>query len=195
MQTPCAFFVENKQTSTRIIIRLQKVSDRPDFLFVKHYCFAKQRDSIIKVNNFLVSKDNIFTSDNVVLEHFDLLEYQDKPIISGKNSTTHPMEEMLFKACHVGFLNSYKHQNFKSCWLWDTFARLHMDRSYPNHRLIEDYCNDSHYIVEDEQRKIKSRHSQLWLVWQNWCDNFLLFEEVAPELVFKSAYDQKLVPF
>ena len=177
-EVPCSFCLESPN---KVVIVIQSVSDRPDFIQVCKWEIDHIEENWPRVSSSLVEIKNLLDDENIVLPGYRLLEYQDESVEVKYNTFRQPMDQVRYDYYMSHFLNSQSNRISRINWLWKYFR---------NHFFgLRSSSNDQwQFGRERAYVKQSSRYSVEWNLWDEWRDKILPESEVAGELMFWKSY-------
>lgn len=188
LHIPCSLFL-NTETDRKLVVTI-KNHYGPGELTVKHWLLweATSEDRFPKFIEYKVKKEDVFTSEHVVVPKCKLLRFEESPYPSGTKQHSdfpHSTEEQQeYEDCIVNFYNPPVHNQKRTNWLWQAFS----DQCVPEDLKFDIGQTSKSF---DLQREIIQFYSKpLWHTWIYWKRHLLDFPGPAAELVFHAEYNQ-----
>jgi hypothetical protein len=190
LKLPCSIFLTNKEDGSKLILSIHKIYGDLGNVIIRHWNLCEDNVNFDLPPNveFKIKKEEIFTSKNVVMKDYEILEYKEEPYETGgrqfAESPQALFQENEYVSCLDSFYNNRSHQKNKTNWLWVAFERKHVLDNVKSHYNHDNQCE------KDLQRDIVQYFSRVvWKSWLHWRKHLLDFPSpISPELIFKNYY-------
>jgi len=182
--TPCSLYIVGRYEADKIAITIDKGYT------VRHWmldlCSGEQ--ALPPMTEFRVT--DVFQSEAVVKPNYCLLQYQEDPIPSCKNTYREPMPGDEYCFYSDRFPLSGKHDTAKNCWLWRSFRGIYLSGLGLPTQTLSPFrsSKSSEEIVEEQQIFTAECYPKFWKYWQMWLKHMLPPSKVPGELVFSDSY-------
>jgi len=182
LETPCSLFLQSRNSKDKVVITIEWHEFSKKYL-AKQWTLKKNRNQELLPPFLEVSLDReeLFTSDEVVMPGCDLLEFY-PPLYRPKKQRSHGPEaerqEESYQRYHDNFWNPFSNKNNRLRWLWDAFTKAHglyLDHLYHSFQMQITFV------------QLHMRH-RYGLSWGKWLKYMKPETEVASELVFHNAF-------
>jgi len=185
--TPCSLYIVGRYEADKIAITIDKGYT------VRHWMLdlCSEEQALPPMSEFRVS--DVFGSEAVVKPNYCLLQYQEDPIPSDKNTCREPMSGDEYFLYIDRFPLSSKHDVAKNCWLWRSFRRIYLSefglpiQTYSPFRSSK----SSEEIVEEQQAFTVANYPKFWKYWLMWTKHMLPQSKAPGELVFSDSYSHE----
>jgi len=185
-ETPCSLYIVGRYEADKIAITIDKG------FTVKHWLLDQcgEENVLPPMTEYRVA--DVFESDAVVKPDYCLLEFQEDPIPSGKNTYREPMASDEYFSYADRFPISSKHEIAKNCWLWRSFRRIYLSSiSLPSPSLCGFFRVSSktpEEVVEDQQIFTAENYPKFWKYWLMWTRHMMPPNKFPGELIFSESY-------
>lgn len=186
LSTPCSLFVENNDK--KMVITLGNTYGKSDII-VKHWLLyeATCDMKLPSFNEYSIKKEDIFTSDKVIVPGYELLVYQEEPFPESKRQFSEfpfdLQQQEEYEQYHRRFFNSRKNSKMRLNWLWSIFETIYLTEEF---QLKHGFQTPNGVIIQREIVEVYDKKN--WYIWKTWQKYMLNFTGVATELIFKNFY-------
>lgn len=187
-ETPCSLFVESIDGQNGKVVSIQEAPDRPDSYISRLWHLDRNDISLLPSHDdYFVPKEQLFEHDKVILPHYRPLPYVEQPVMSSRNTYKSPMDRIDYAYFINNYLYTSKHRTSKTDWLWHVFMMLNMRDLTTEDWSFMDYW-ERRRRTDHEQSYVRTKYKQHWFQWVMWRNELVMNEQVAPELVFRTAF-------
>ena len=182
---PCSLFLNNKD-GTKLVVT---INEEINYYSIKHWdILYPTKESLPPMIDFLIPKNQIFTSPLVILPNYSLLEHKNEYISSYLNEYNHPMSRELYNHFYEQIINGKLNKRTRMNWLWKQFIRVHSINLYSREHYISSvYCSEDD-IINEQRNLVCSNMKEEWQCWELWQKNMLLD---PAELIFYKEYSEQ----
>ena len=184
IQFPCSLFLTHlTDIKNRLILIISEVNGK--YLVQKWEVKGQTTSSFPPRIDTLLS---IFTSQASVIPMYRLLPFLDSPYETGVKQVNDGYRAMSqnqeYNNIISSFMNPLNHQQLRKAWLWATFL-MSISEEIDDEVMI-------YQTFETQMATVNAMYPNVWTKWTNWLLVFNIHTEVATELVFHTAYEEKI---
>lgn len=185
LQLPCSVCLENIYEG-QMLVELED-SDCSGSILVTHYDLDRLRsDGCMPYSKqFKASATSLFRDTKIVLPGYTPIPFVDQPLDTSQNKYNQPMADSVYESLISEFLNPEVHRKSREAWLWKAFRNLHLADLLPNLGSVF----ERRLFAGLERSYTQEQFPEKWAIWCDW-KSLLKSTTVAPELIFRSAYEK-----
>lgn len=190
---PCSLFLNFKDNDNKLIITITTPYG-VEGVVIKQWkmWLAEPTDKLPPFDEYVINRNDIFTSPNVKLDNCYLMDYAEEPFqTGGRQNSDNPeaaVQERQYRECLDNFYNTLAHRQKRQNWLWEAFEPIYLPDDL---KLPHDHTEMGLRL----QRELVNFYSKpIWKTWQYWCKHLLYSPKYAAELLFSADYDHKTKP-
>jgi hypothetical protein len=192
LKTPCSLFLNNVFDKNPLVVTIQNCYGKPQEVVVKHWQLGKVApDRVLPpVEEFVVNREDMFTSPFVVLDDYNIMDYAVSPYpVQAKQSADEPYattQEKRYHECLDSFFCTPANECKRRNWLWKSFV---------NSFFPDTMKSDFGSLTAEHQRDAVQNLCPLpWKGWCMWLTHMLCDTQspVAAELAFGPIYRERL---
>jgi hypothetical protein len=187
LKTPCSLMLTSIRDANHLVLVIKDDS-------VRHYRVNETpKNGLPPFSEYKITKENIFTSDKVILPGYMPIPFTEDPFKTGakqRNDANGVFQEIEYTSCLATFYNPPCHINKRINWIWNFFQFYYMPLDYR-------FTDNKHF----EQQRLFARYAMMdddgiWDIWCKWREEMVdYYSFVAPELIFSSCFTKPLLRF
>jgi len=196
LSLPCSLFLENSRPKKKkdpiegkMVITLLNGYGTNSAIARQYKLYeTKSADMLPDYRECQLSTDKIFTSPEVIIPGYKLLEFQEPKFNSEeKQQSDLPMaaiQERKYKDHINSFFNPKVMNKYRENWLWKCFNHIYMKNDKYGYNTLTP-AQQRDYMTRENKASAK--------IWEFWCRHLLINSNPASELVFARYYSSSFM--
>lgn len=180
---PCSILLNHDTKDKKLVVTIHDYSEKQ--YLVQHWQIDQAiAGSLPNPFKYVIYKDQVFTSDHVIVPEYSLMRFIEKPYKCGQLQRGTGIKALRQESEYEFTINNFfyplAHLDARISWLWRGFT---ISMGIHNHSLP----------IQTQMRITKNSFNFIWERWLIWMNSINLGKHIAPELVFAHHYSKRKI--